>query len=51
VRMPGSPYFAGSSLQLDRGVHNAAQWLGIPLAEAASLASEAPAKALGFPHP
>lgn len=48
VRLPGSPYFAGSSLRLDRGVENAARWLNVPLAQAATLASSVPAQALGF---
>ena len=49
VRLPGSPYFAGSALCLDRGVENAARWLGISIEEAGMLASCAPAVALGFP--
>lgn len=47
VRLPGSPYFAGSSLQLDRGVENAARWLDIPVSLAARMASEIPAQAAG----
>ena len=49
VRLPGSPYFAGSALCLDRGVENAARWIGISVEEARRLASSAPAQALGFP--
>jgi N-acetylglucosamine-6-phosphate deacetylase len=48
VRLPGSPYFAGSALRLDQGVENAARWLGISIEEAGMLASSAPALALGF---
>lgn len=48
VRLPGSPYFAGSALCLDRGVENAARWIGISVEEARRLASSAPAQALGF---
>ncbi|NBV87398.1 MAG: N-acetylglucosamine-6-phosphate deacetylase, partial [Verrucomicrobia bacterium] len=48
VRMPGASNFAGSALRLDHGVERAAAWLGIPIQEAQSLASEIPAKALGF---
>jgi N-acetylglucosamine-6-phosphate deacetylase len=51
VRMPGSPYFAGSSLRLDHGIENAARWLQIPLPEAAQMASSIPAQALGFQNP
>ena len=39
VREPGSRYFAGSSLTPDRGVANAAEWLGISAEEARSLFS------------
>lgn len=48
VRLPGSPYFAGSALRLDRGVENAAQWLGLDPALVSAMASEVPASALGF---
>jgi N-acetylglucosamine-6-phosphate deacetylase len=48
VRLPGSNHFAGSALRLDHGVANAAEWLGIPLGEAAALASTVPAASLGF---
>ncbi len=49
VRMPGSPYFAGSSLQLDEGVQNASAWLGLPETVVRAMASTTPALALGFP--
>ena len=49
VRMPGSPYFAGSALQLDVGVSNAVQWLGLPESQVRAMASSIPAQALGFP--
>lgn len=48
VRLPGSPYFAGSALRLDRGVENAAQWLGLDPGLVSAMASEVPARALGF---
>ena len=41
VREPGKPNFAGSSLTLDRGVANAARWLGLPTDDAWHLASQA----------
>ena len=39
VRKPGAENFAGSCLAPDRGVRNAAQWLGLPLDEARALLS------------
>jgi len=48
VRLPGSPYFAGSALRLDRGVENAARWLGLDPALVSAMASEVPARVLGF---
>lgn len=39
VRMPGRPNLAGSSLTPDRGVRNAAAWLGLPPEEARALFS------------
>jgi N-acetylglucosamine-6-phosphate deacetylase len=39
VRRPGSENFAGSSLTPDRGVANAAAWLGLPRLEARALFS------------
>ena len=39
VRAPGSPYLAGSCLTPDRGVANAAEWLGISVLEARALFS------------
>lgn len=51
VRLPGSPFFAGSALRLDEGVQRAAKWLGITQEAARSLASTAPAVALGFSVP
>jgi N-acetylglucosamine-6-phosphate deacetylase len=49
VRLPGSPYFAGSALCLDRGVANAVEWLGMEPETVRSMASVVPALALGFP--
>ena len=48
VRLPGARNFAGSSLSLEVGVANATAWLGISPAAARELASDAPARALGF---
>ncbi len=39
VRPPGSPYLAGSCLTPDRGVANAAEWLGISILESRALFS------------
>ena len=39
VRAPGSPYLAGSCLTPDRGVANAAEWLGISILESRALFS------------
>lgn len=44
VRVPGKPNFAGSSLTPDRGVTNAAAWLGISLADARALFSTTAAR-------
>ena len=44
VREPGRANFVGSSLVLDRGVANAAGWLGIPPAAAWQLASTSVAR-------
>jgi N-acetylglucosamine-6-phosphate deacetylase len=48
VRLPGSPYFAGSALCLDRGVASAAEWLHADPREVSEMASAVPALALGF---
>jgi N-acetylglucosamine-6-phosphate deacetylase len=48
VRLPGSPYFAGSALRLDRGVESATEWLGLPPSSVRAMASEVPARLLGF---
>jgi N-acetylglucosamine-6-phosphate deacetylase len=47
VRLPDGT-LAGSALTMDRAVRNAVRFLGVPLAEAARLASEVPATALGL---
>jgi len=49
VCLPGSPYFAGSALCLDRGLTNAAEWLGVEPDAVRAMASDVPARALGFP--
>ncbi len=44
VRVPGKPNFAGSALTPDRGVTNAAAWLGLSLADARALFSTTAAR-------
>ena len=51
VRQPGQPNLAGSSLTPDRGVRNAAAWLGIPPAEARALFSTRAASLFGIDLP
>lgn len=51
VRMPGSANFAGSCLTPERGVANAAQWLGISHAEARELFSTQVAAHFGIDLP
>ncbi len=46
--VPGSGFFAGSCLTADRGVENAAKWLGVSLAEARDLFSVAAMAPFGF---
>jgi len=48
VRLPNSPYFAGSALRLDQGIERAARWLGIDIEQTRRMASSAPANALGL---
>jgi N-acetylglucosamine-6-phosphate deacetylase len=47
VSKPGTPYLAGSSLRLDRGVANAAKFTGLPIEEVAPMASTYAAAYLG----
>jgi N-acetylglucosamine-6-phosphate deacetylase len=42
VRLAGTPYLAGSSLTLDRGVENAARFAGVPLLQALRWVSQGP---------
>lgn len=42
VRLPGTPYLAGSALTMDRAVENAARFAGLPLVEAVGLATKQP---------
>jgi N-acetylglucosamine-6-phosphate deacetylase len=51
VRLPGRPYLAGSALTPDRGVINAAAWLGISTADARALFSTTPARLFGITVP
>jgi N-acetylglucosamine-6-phosphate deacetylase len=51
ARLPGGEGFAGSTLTPDAGVHRVASYLGLPLADARRLWSEAPAKAFGVKLP
>lgn len=47
IQLAGTPYLAGSSLELLEGVRNAARWLGVPLADAWPMASANPWRLLG----
>jgi len=51
VRQTGRPNLAGSSLTPDRGVANAAQWLGIGIPEARALFSSRSAEIFGIELP
>ena len=42
VRLPGTPYLAGSALTMDRAVENMARFAGLPLGEALRLATRQP---------
>ncbi len=42
VRLPGTPYLAGSALTMDRALENTAQFAGLSLAEAIGLATRQP---------
>jgi N-acetylglucosamine-6-phosphate deacetylase len=39
VRLPGTPYLAGSALTMDRAVDNVRQFAGVPLAQALAMAT------------
>ena len=47
VRLPDGT-LAGSALTMDKAVRNAVRFLGVPLTEAARMASEVPARTLGL---
>jgi N-acetylglucosamine-6-phosphate deacetylase len=49
--VPGKANFAGSSLTPDRGVTNAAAWLGISLADARALFSTTAARLFAITLP
>ncbi len=51
VRAPGSPNLAGSALTPDRGVTNAAKWLGISIPQARALFSTQVAALFGIELP
>ncbi len=51
VREPGRENFAGSSLTLEQGVENAANWTGLPLDQVIAMASSRVAAALNMPWP
>ena len=51
VRLPGTSYFAGSSLTLEKGVANAARWVSVPAATAWDWASRRPAALFGIKLP
>ncbi len=42
VRLPGTPYLAGSALTMDRAIENTARFAGLTLAEAVGLATRQP---------
>jgi N-acetylglucosamine-6-phosphate deacetylase len=42
VRLPGTPYLAGSALTMDRAVDNVRRFAGIPLARALTMAARQP---------
>ncbi|HWU41369.1 MAG TPA: hypothetical protein VN203_27250, partial [Candidatus Acidoferrum sp.] len=48
VRLPGTPYLAGSSLTMDRAVDNIRHFAGIPLEQALAMATSQPR--LLWPH-
>lgn len=47
VSLPGTPYLAGSSLRLNDAIANTVRFTGLPLAQAAAMASTIPAAYLG----
>lgn len=47
VSLPGTPYLAGSSLRLNDAIANTVRFTGLPLADAAAMASTIPAAYLG----
>ncbi|MDB6127609.1 MAG: N-acetylglucosamine-6-phosphate deacetylase, partial [Verrucomicrobia bacterium] len=51
VREPGKPNFSGSALTLDRGVENAARWLGVNSTDAWAMGSTGVAKIFGVKLP
>jgi N-acetylglucosamine-6-phosphate deacetylase len=49
VAAPGSPYLAGSALQLDRAIGNTVKFTGLSLEEVVTMASTRPAGYIGIP--
>jgi N-acetylglucosamine-6-phosphate deacetylase len=50
VRLPGTPYLAGSALTMERAVENCARFTGLRLEQAVALASRRPRELLGQRH-
>jgi N-acetylglucosamine-6-phosphate deacetylase len=44
VRLPGTPYLAGSALTMDRAIDNAARFAGLAVEDAVRLATRQPRK-------
>ena len=47
LRLPGTPYLAGSTLTMERAIGNCADFAGIPLTSAIKMATVNPARLLG----
>ena len=51
VRLPGTPYLAGSALGLDQALRNLVAWLGVDLADVSTMAGINPRRLLFGPGP
>ncbi|MFB3817077.1 MAG: N-acetylglucosamine-6-phosphate deacetylase [Candidatus Methylomirabilales bacterium] len=49
VRLPGTPYLAGSALTMERAVENCSRFAGLALEQTAAMASRRPRELLGVP--